>query len=57
MVIVVEKNATKSSIEKLWEKLQKIRKIRGVNVRKYSGKVKFKKDGLELQKEWRSEWD
>lgn len=57
MVLIVERNATKASIEKLWKKLQEIRKVRGVDVRKYCGKVKFKKDGLALQKEWRNEWD
>ena len=57
MVLIVEKNATKESIEKLWDMLIKARKPRGVDVRKYCGTVKFNKDGLALQKEWRSEWD
>jgi len=34
-----------------------MRKKRGVDVRKYCGTVKFKKDGLTLQKEWRGKWD
>ena len=57
MVLIIEKNATKESLQKLWEKLLKMRKKRGVDVRKYCGTVKFSKDGLAQQKEWRGEWD
>lgn len=57
MIITIEKNITTSKLSELLAKFQKFNVRKGLNVKKYSGKVNFGKDGLSLQKEIRSEWD
>ena len=57
MVTIVKKGASKKEINNLFEKLIQESKInKGFDAYKFCGKVKFKKDGLEIQKQLRDEW-
>jgi len=56
MVTVLKQGATKRSIKKILEQLKKDLKPKGVDVYKYLGKIKLKKDALIIQKELRNEW-
>lgn len=56
MVTTLKYGAEKDSLSKLLERLNK-RTGRGVNVKKYSGKLKLDKDSLSVQKDLRNEWE
>ena len=56
MVTTLKQGATKKSIKRILEQLKKDVKPKGVDVYKYLGKIKLKKDALSLQKEMRNEW-
>ena len=58
MSVTIKKGANKNTIAKLWEKLKELSsKSKGLDTDKFCGAVKFEKDGLTLQKEWRDEWE
>ena len=56
MVTTLKYGAQKGSLTRLLNRLNK-KTSRGVDVRKYSGALKLKKDPLKLQKELRNEWE
>ncbi len=55
MVLVIKKGASKRDLLNLEQKL--LKKSKGFNSDKYNGVIKFKKDGLTIQKELRDEWE
>ena len=58
MVLVLKSGSGKEDIRKLEKQLEAIRKKSGgIEAKKYSGVLKLKNDPLELQKEFRGEWD
>lgn len=57
MVIVLKKGSTPKMMEKIMEKLRSRPVKKGLDADKYCGVVKFKEDGLSLQKRLRDEWD
>lgn len=57
MVSVLKAGAGKRSIQYLLKKLRERRSKKGIDAYKYCGSVKFKEDGLTLQKRWRDEWE
>ncbi len=57
MVAVLKQGASKKSMRNLLENLFKNRKRKGMDVHKYCGTIKLKKDALAIQKEMRDEWD
>ena len=56
MVTTLKQGATKRSIRKVLEMLAQDKKLKGVDVYKYVGKIKLKKDALTIQKALRNEW-
>ena len=56
MVMIMKKGASEKSILKILKKLQE-KSDKGIDIKKYTGKIKFKKSGLEIQKELRDEWN
>jgi hypothetical protein len=54
MVLVLKKGASKKEIETIQLKLKN---IMGVDVMKYCGLLKLKKDPLTIQKNLRNEWE
>jgi hypothetical protein len=56
MVTVIKKGATKKTITSKLNKLGKKSVKKGLDAHRYAGTVKFKEDGLALQKQWRNEW-
>ena len=52
--IIIHHNSSRQELDEALEKISK--KPKGINLKKYFGKVKFKKDGLEYQKQIRNEW-
>jgi hypothetical protein len=57
MVMTIKLGATKKSIKKILENITKEIKPKGVDVYKYVGKIRLKKDALNLQRELRNEWE
>jgi hypothetical protein len=57
MVTVLKKGADKAAIQELIRKLTESPSRRGLDAYKFSGTVKFKEDGLILQKRLRDEWE
>ena len=56
MVITIKSGASKKTILLLLKGLEnKIGK--GIDAKKYCGKIKLKKDALKIQKELRDEWN
>ena len=53
MVTILKAGAGKRSIPSVLKKIGE----RQLNAQKYCGTVKFKKDGLILQRRWRDEWE
>lgn len=53
MVLVLKKGASKKQIEALEKK---IKGKKGIDIIKYCGSVKLKKDALTIQKHLRDEW-
>lgn len=56
MVTVLKSGTKKREIASLLEKVSS-RKPKGIDAYKYCGTVKFKEDGLALQKRLRDEWE
>lgn len=57
MTTVLKSGAGKRSIQDLLKKLSQRKTRKGIDASKYCGTVKFKEDGLVLQKRWRDEWE
>ena len=55
MVYYIKGKPTEEELKKMFDSIRKARK--GVNVRKYAGKVKAKGDPVALQRKLRDEWD
>ncbi len=56
MVMVLKKGSDKKSIQAVLKKISKKSSKTGLKTSRYAGTVKFKEDGLTLQKRWRDEW-
>jgi hypothetical protein len=56
MVTTIKKGASKEEIRTLFEKLKGSGKNKGFDAYKFCGTIKFKEDGLEIQKRLRDEW-
>jgi hypothetical protein len=56
MVMVLKKGSGKKSIREVLKKITKSATKKGLKASDYAGTVKFKEDGLVLQKRWRDEW-
>jgi hypothetical protein len=56
MTTVIRKNAKPSELKKLMSQLKR-KPRKPFDPKPYSGVLKLKKDPLELQKEWRRDWD
>jgi len=56
MVTILKSGAGKRSIQSVLEKITARQSKKGMDAFKYCGTVKFKEDGLTLQKQWRDEW-
>lgn len=57
MVTVLKQGATKERIKKILKQLKKESESKGIDVYKYLGTIKLKKDALVIQKELRNEWE
>jgi hypothetical protein len=58
MVTTIKKGASKEEISALFERLTKKYKVnKGFDAYKFCGTVKFKEDGLKIQKQLRDEWE
>ena len=58
MVTIIKKGASKEEINTLFERLLKGFKVnKGFDAYKFCGTVKFKEDGLKIQKKLRDEWE
>lgn len=57
MITVLKKGATPEVINKINKEVSKMPSKKGLDARKYCGAVKFKEDGLALQKHLRDEWE
>ncbi|AGC76951.1 hypothetical protein LX97_03320 [Nonlabens dokdonensis] len=56
MVMTIKRGATKKSIKIILENLSQDFKPKGVDVKKFVGKINIPKDALDIQKEFRDEW-
>lgn len=56
MVMVLKKGSDKKSINAVLKKISKKSSKNGLKASRYAGTIKFKEDGLTLQKRWRDEW-
>lgn len=56
MVMVLKKGSNKKSIREVLRKITKKSSKNGLKASEYAGTVKFKEDGVVLQKRWRDEW-
>ncbi len=57
MVTILKSGAGKRSIQSVLKKINERQPKKGMDAFKYCGTVKFKEDGLTLQKKWRDEWE
>jgi len=57
MVTTIKSGASKEEIDNLLESHSKMKKKKGIDVKKYCGILDLKEDPLELQKKWRDEWE
>ena len=57
MITVLKKGASTQTIKKINKQLSELPSKKGLDARKYCGTVKFKEDGLVLQKRLRDEWE
>jgi len=57
MVTILKHGSTKKSIEQLLARLNKRKRIKGVDAYKYCGILTISRDALKIQKEMRNEWD
>lgn len=56
MVMTLKKGSNKKSIRHVIKEITKKSTKTGLKASKYAGSIKFKEDGLVLQKRWRDEW-
>lgn len=56
MVTTLKKGISKTEILKVLKQVNENKSLKGINTRKYSGKIQLSKDPLEIQKEMRNEW-
>lgn len=56
MITKLKSGADKHSVRNILKKLIEHPSKKGINAFKYCGTVRFKEDGLTLQKQWRDEW-
>ncbi|WKN42869.1 hypothetical protein [Tunicatimonas pelagia] len=56
MVTVLKAGSDKETIQSVWQQLREKPPRRSLDAYKYCGTVRFKEDGLVLQKRWRDEW-
>jgi hypothetical protein len=54
MVLILKKGASKLEIKKIEKQLNT---LKSKDISKYCGKIKLKKDPLQIQKELRDEWE
>jgi hypothetical protein len=52
--IIIDQNSSRKELDEALAKLPE--KHKGINLKKYFGKIKFRMDGLEYQKKIRNEW-
>lgn len=57
MVTILKSGASKRDIQSVLKKLREQSPKKGLDAYKHCGTVKFKEDGLILQKRWRDEWE
>ncbi len=57
MVTVIQKGTPHDIIKSLLAQRNKRKPKKGVNVKKYCGKIQLKEDPVFLQKKWRNEWE
>ena len=57
MVTILKSGAGKRAIQSILKNLRERSPKKGLDAYKYCGTVKFKEDGLTLQKRWRDDWD
>lgn len=58
MVWVLKKGADRKSIKAVLEEISKKKPSKkGFNAARYAGTIKFREDGVTLQKKWRDEWE
>ncbi len=57
MVLVLKKGATKKNIRLLLKNMAEKSTPKGVNVRRFVGKITLKKDALKIQRALRDEWE
>lgn len=57
MVTILKKGSDINTIKTVMEKVSKGKSKKGLYAAKYAGTVKFKEDGLALQKRLRDEWE
>lgn len=54
MVAIIKKGASKEAIRK---ELERAKRGKGLNAKKYLGVIKLKEDPVDAQKRMRNEWD
>ena len=57
MVAILKKGENRKNMQKLLDKLSKKQEPKGIDVHKYCGTIRLKKDALAIQKDMRDEWD
>lgn len=57
MITVLKSGADKHSVQNVLKKIIEHPSKKGIDAFKYCRVVRFKKDGLTLQKQWRDEWE
>lgn len=57
MVVVLKKGASKKEMERINERLRKMRPRRKLDAQKYCGVIKLKEDPLAIQRRLRDEWE
>ena len=57
MVTILKAGAGKRSIQSVLKKIGERQLKKGIDAQKHCGTVKFKEDGLILQRRWRDEWE
>lgn len=59
MVVVIKRGMSRQRIQALWKQVRKhsTPPQRKVDVYKYLGVLKVEEDPVELQRQWRNEWE
>jgi hypothetical protein len=57
MITVLKKGSDKATIQEVLKKIAEYPSRRSLDAYKYCGTVKFREDGLKLQKRLRDEWE